>query len=73
MSTPNDQARIADGLARIAKLSNLSISDDDLEHWAPILAALFADLERMIDMPIEDREPAFVATRLVPGTAGEGA
>ncbi len=54
-----------DALAHTADLLGLQIPRGDLEQWAPILLALFADLERLIDLPIEDREPAFVVARLI--------
>ncbi len=59
-----------DDLAHVADAFGLRISRDDLKRWAPVLAALFADLERLIDAPIDDREPAFVAARLIEPPAG---
>ncbi len=61
-----------DDLAHVADAFGLRISRDDLKRWAPMLVALFADLEHLIDAPIDDREPAFVAARLIEPPAGEG-
>ncbi len=52
-----------DDLAAIAGAFGLRIDRASLEQWAPILRALFEDLARMIDLPTEDHEPAFVGTR----------
>lgn len=60
-----------DDLAHVADVLGLRIPREDLARWAPMLIALFADLERLIDAPIDDREPAFVAARLIEPPAGE--
>ncbi len=62
---------LTDDLAHVADALGLRIPREDLERWAPMLIALFADLERLIDAPIDDREPAFVAARLIEAPAGE--
>jgi len=61
----------AEDLARMAGLLGLQIPREDLERWTPVLLALFAHLERLMDLPIDDREPAFVATHLIESLPGE--
>lgn len=58
-----------DDLAHTADLLGLQIPRGDLEQWALMLLPLFADLERLIDLPIEDREPDFVARLIWPPPA----
>jgi hypothetical protein len=60
-----------DDLAVMAGLLGVHVSRGDLERWAPLLRAILADLERLRDLPIDDREPAFVAGRLSAPPAGD--
>ncbi|HYM90480.1 MAG TPA: hypothetical protein VEW91_02455 [bacterium] len=63
-----------DDLARIAHLAGLSITRSDLERLAPILEALYADLDRLRKLPIAELEPAFTPRPPDPaGRAGGGA
>jgi len=48
-----------DDLERIAHLAGMSIPRSDLERLAPLLEALYADLDRLRNLPIADLEPAF--------------
>lgn len=48
-----------DDLERMARLAGLSVSPGDLERLAPALQALFADLDRLMALPIADLAPAF--------------
>jgi Asp-tRNA(Asn)/Glu-tRNA(Gln) amidotransferase C subunit len=50
---------IPDDIARMAHLAGLSVSPGDLERLAPALQAMFADLDRLMALPIADLEPAF--------------
>jgi Asp-tRNA(Asn)/Glu-tRNA(Gln) amidotransferase C subunit len=49
-----------DDLARMAHLAGVSVSPGDLERLAPALQALFADLDRLMALPITGLEPAFI-------------
>jgi hypothetical protein len=49
----------ANDLERMAHLVGLSVSPADLERLAPALQTLFADLDRLMALPIADLEPAF--------------
>ncbi len=61
-------------LARIAHLAGLSIARSDLERLAPILEALYADLDRLRKLPIAELEPVFTPRPADPaGRAGGGA
>jgi len=61
-----------DDLARIAHLAGLEIARSDLERLAPILEALYAELERLRALPLADVEPVFTpgAPNLTGGTRG---
>lgn len=61
-----------DDLARIAHLAGLEIARSDLERLAPILEALYAELERLRALPLADLEPAFTPgpPNLTGGTGG---
>jgi hypothetical protein len=50
---------IPDDIARIAHLAGVSVPPGDLERLALALQALFADLDRLMALPIADLEPAF--------------
>jgi hypothetical protein len=49
----------SDDLERMAHLVGLSLPPADLERLAPVLQTLFADLDRLMALPIADLEPAF--------------
>ena len=49
----------SEDLRRLAVLTGLRISDEDLERLAPLLAALYAELDRLMALPIAGLEPAF--------------
>ncbi len=51
---------MVDDLARLAGLFGVQVLRSELEQWAPQLRELFADLARLLDLPIEEREPAFL-------------
>jgi|GEM_PF-6704915 len=51
---------MVDDLAQLAGLFGVQVLRSDLEQWGPQLRSLFADLERLLDLPIEDRGPAFL-------------
>jgi len=59
-------------LERLAHLAGLSASAEELQGLAPLLAALYADLDRLMALPISDRAPAF-APVLSAGTPSEDA
>jgi hypothetical protein len=61
----------ADDLTHMAAVLGLRIPRDDLTRWAPLLRSLFADLDRLVDLPLEEREPAFVPGGLPTGTPGK--
>ena len=46
-------------LKRMAALAGLPIPAEDLERLAPSLGTLYAELERLMALPIADLEPAF--------------
>jgi hypothetical protein len=50
---------VADDLERMAALLGLEISRSDLERLAPLLHALYADLDRLTALPIAGLEPHF--------------
>ncbi len=54
----------ADDLAAAARAFGLRIERDSLEQWAPLLRAQFEDLDRLIDLPIGECEPAFIGLHL---------
>jgi len=60
-----------DDLERLARLAGLSVPRADLEHLAPHLQALYADLDRLMTLPIAGVEPAFTPTVVV-GSPGKG-
>jgi Asp-tRNA(Asn)/Glu-tRNA(Gln) amidotransferase C subunit len=59
-------------LERLAHLAGLSASAEELEGLAPLLETLFADLDRLMALPIHDLAPAF-APVLSAGTPSEAA
>jgi Asp-tRNA(Asn)/Glu-tRNA(Gln) amidotransferase C subunit len=61
----------ADDVARVAGLLDLRIPREELERLAPLVSALLADLERLRDLPIDDREPAFVPSHPLAARSGE--
>ncbi len=63
---------VIDDLERMARLVGLSLSREDLGRLEPPLGTLYADLERLLALPILDLEPAFTP-RLAPGAAEGGA
>jgi len=48
----------ADDLGRLARILDLGIPADALERLAPAVAKMYADLERLRDLPIDGRLPA---------------
>lgn len=52
----------------------LSIPKDALERLAPAIAKIYADLERLRDLPIDGRVPALppLAPAPSPDSAGDG-
>jgi hypothetical protein len=51
---------VAHRLAAMAEALNIAIAPDDLARWASSIRMLLTDLERLRDLPIDGREPAFV-------------
>ena len=51
----------ADDLGRLARILDLGIPADALERLAPAVAKMYADLERLRDLPIDGRLPALPA------------
>jgi Asp-tRNA(Asn)/Glu-tRNA(Gln) amidotransferase C subunit len=49
----------AEDLVRLAKLAGLSVPSKDLERLAPLLETMYADLDRLRALPLDDMEPAF--------------
>lgn len=45
-------------LAALARLLRLAIPQDALERLAPAVAKMYADLERLRELPIDGRVPA---------------
>ncbi len=45
-------------VATLARMLGLAISPDALERLAPAVAKMYADLERLRDLPIDGRLPA---------------
>jgi len=64
----------AAGLAQFARMLGLSIPKDALERLAPAVAKIYADLERLRDLPIDGRVPALppLAPAALPGSVGDG-
>jgi hypothetical protein len=64
----------AAGLAQLARMLGLSIPKDALERLAPAVAKIYADLERLRDLPIDGRVPALppLAPAASCGSAGDG-
>ncbi len=58
-------------LAPLARMLGLAIPQDALERLAPSVAKMYADLERLRDLPIDDRVPALppLAPAPPPGSA----
>ena len=50
-----------DDLARMATLIGVSLERADLERLVPVLASLYADLDRLLALPGTDMGPAFVS------------
>ncbi len=48
----------AAGLAQLARMLGLSLPQDALERLAPIVSRVYADLDRLRALPIDDRRPA---------------
>ena len=63
--------RAADDLARMAGLLGLRVTRKDLEREAPHIQALLADQEKLLALPIDDRDPAFTPW-LFPRRPGAG-
>ena len=59
-----------DDLTAIVGAFGLRIERENLEQWAPILHAQFEDLARMVDLPIDECEPAFIGTPYIEFPAG---
>lgn len=59
-------------LERLAHLAGLSASTEELQGLVPLLETLYADLDRLMALPISDRAPAF-APVLSAGTPSEAA
>jgi|GEM_PF-2229110 len=62
----------ATDLERLARMLGLAIPRDALERLAPAVAKMYADLERLRDLPIDGRVPALppLAPAPPPGYAG---
>lgn len=65
----------ATGLAEFARMLDLGIPKHALERLAPAVAKIYADLERLRDLPIEGRVPALppLAPATSPGSPGDRA
>ncbi len=61
-----------DDVVRMARLLGLRVPLLDLEHEASQIRTLLADQDKLLALPIDDREPAFTPW-LPPGRAGAGA
>ncbi|HLY24138.1 MAG TPA: hypothetical protein VKT83_16865 [bacterium] len=48
----------AAGLAQLARMLGLSIPPDALERLAPAVSKMYADLDRLRELPIDGRRPA---------------
>jgi hypothetical protein len=48
----------ADDVARLARALDLAIPADAIERLAPAVAKMYADLERLRELPIDGRLPA---------------
>jgi hypothetical protein len=48
----------ADDLGRLARMLGLAVPPDALERLAPAVAKVYADLDRLRDLPIDARRPA---------------
>lgn len=48
----------AAGLAQLARVLGLSLPQDALERLAPVVSRVYADLDRLRALPIDDRRPA---------------
>lgn len=53
------RVRVADDLARMARLLGLGLTRKDLDREASQIGALLADQEKLLALPINDRDPAF--------------
>lgn len=60
-SAPSDA-----GLAQIAQALSLAIPQEALERLAPAVRKMYADLERLRDLPLDDRIPALPPLAPVP-------
>ena len=56
----------AAGLAQLARMLGLSIPQDALERLAPAVSKMYADLERLHELPIDGRVPALPPLAAVP-------
>jgi hypothetical protein len=56
----------AGDLAQLARMLGLSLPRDALERLAPAVAKMYADLERLRDLPIEGRVPALPPLAPIP-------
>lgn len=59
-------------LKRIAVLTGLSIPDGDLERLVPLLGTLYAELDRLMALPLAGLEPAFSPRLPGAGASQEG-
>lgn len=48
----------AAGLAQLARMVGVSLSPDALDRLAPVVSKVYADLDRLRALPIDDRRPA---------------
>lgn len=48
----------AAGLAQLARMLGVSLSQDALDRLAPVVSKVYADLDRLRALPIDDRRPA---------------
>jgi hypothetical protein len=49
-----------DDLARMARLLGLRVPPPELEQDASHIRTLLADQEKLLALPLDDREPAFI-------------
>ena len=60
----------AAALAQLARMLGLAIPQDALERLAPSVAKMYADLERLRELPIDERVPALPPLVPAQDTAG---
>ena len=48
----------AAGLAQLARVLGLSLPQDALDRLVPVVSKVYADLDRLRALPIDDRRPA---------------